>query len=136
VYSMIRAIRDAPGLPGGRVPPAFVKSWVFTELSDLLTDGVTSPSPAVVVQAMSQIPGATTTLATHDYRGQPALEVTVAGSENSYSIFLDPGSYAVLDNVINISGADFHIINPPRKAVLVGSSVVWTAYYDAQGNKI
>ena len=131
IYRQVRAQpKDSvPGKPPGTVTAADLNEEVFGDFTLMLTSGLTSPSPAVQLAAMARIPGIEIVHGAHSLLGRPAIEITVAGSEDRESIFLDPSSYA------DIGGTIFTDL-PPTGPVTITSSRVWQAYYDSNGNKL
>ena len=85
-----------PGKPPGTVTAADLNEEVFGEFMLMLNTGLTSPSRAVQLAAMAMIPGIEIVHGTHNLLGHPAIEITVTGSQDRESEFLDPSSYAVI----------------------------------------
>jgi hypothetical protein len=131
VYRQVRAQpKDSvPGKPPGTVTAADLNEGVFGEFMLMLNTGLTSPSRAVQLAAMARIPGIEIVHGTHNLLGHPAIEITVTGSQDRESEFLDPSSYAV------IGGTVFSDL-PSTGPVTVTSFQVWQAYYDRNGNKL
>jgi hypothetical protein len=132
VYRIVRAIPadHLPGKPPGKVLAADTNETVFDELWQMVDSGRKSPSRSVALAAMAGIPGAVATKGTHDVLGRPAVEITVAGSQDHLSVFFDAATYAVL----GFSSTDVPV--PGGGPVTGGMSNIWSAYYDAQGNKL
>ena len=131
IYRQLRAQpKDSvPGKPPGTVTAADLNEEVFGEFMLMLNTGLTSPSRGVQLAAMAMIPGIEIVHGTHNLLGHPAIEITVTGSQDRESEFLDPSSYAV------IGGKVFTNL-PSTGPVTVTSSQVWQAYYDRNGNKL
>ena len=94
-----------------------------------LNSGLTSPSQAVQLAAMARIPGIKIVQGAHNVLGHPAIEITVTGSEDRASVFLDPSSYALI-------GSMRFTDLPPTGPVTITNAQVWQAYYDSNGNKL
>jgi hypothetical protein len=131
IYRQVRAQpKDSvPGKPPGTVTAADLNEEVFGEFMLMLNTGLTSPSRAVQLAAMAMIPGIEIVHGTHNLLGHPAIEITVTGSQDRESEFLDPSSYAV------IGGKVFTDL-PSTGPLTVTSFQVWQAYYDRNGNKL
>jgi hypothetical protein len=132
--AIYRQLRAEPGdsLPGkapGTVTAADLNEEVFGQLTDMLNSGLTSPSQAVQLAAMARIPGIKIVRGAHNLLGHPAIEITVTGSEDRESVFLDPSSYALIGNT------QFTDL-PPTGPVTITYAQVWQAYYDSNGNKL
>jgi hypothetical protein len=132
IYRDLRAAPgdQLPGKPKGTETAADYNVGAFETLGDMLSSGLTSPPPAAQLAAMARIPGIEIVRGARTVLGIPAIEITVHGTGNRDSVFLDPGSYAYLGNTFTVSLAG------PRPPVTITQVKVWQAYYDSNGSKL
>ena len=139
LYRQIAAgwARHPDSLPGRPVPPVTqseLHDAAFDALRVMLTSGVTSPSPAVQLQALALIPGVKVDNNATNAAGAPGIAAAISGNgaQGGFSldeIIFDPKTYQDIGGLV---------VTPlPHGATdREVTAQMWRAYYDAAGNRL
>jgi hypothetical protein len=139
LYRQIAAgwARHPDSLPGRPVPPVTqseLHDAAFDALRVMLTSGVTSPSPAVQLQALALIPGVKVYNNATNAAGAPGIAAAISGNgaQGGFSldeIIFDPKTYQDIGGLV---------VTPlPHGATdREVTAQMWRAYYDAAGNRL
>ena len=105
----------------------------FDILRGMLTSGVTSPSPAVQLQALALIPGISVDTHVRNAVGRPGIGVTFIGKVQKdrikEEIIFDSQTYQNTGGVV-VEWA------PGGSQTITTTAIVWQAYYNADGHRL
>lgn len=120
-----------PVQPAPHVPAADLNTKAFDTLFLMISDGVTTPSQGVLLQALGEIPGVKVVRLANDGQGRPGLGVTSSTGGGRETLIIDPATYKIVGD-----SSTYASYPPGSGSITTTDTQLWRAYYDAAGHKL